>query len=171
MTNRYTRTNHFISTINSYKFPSEKINDVVDVFRSKQKENINNIKQCLDDKVPPELTNHIISYLRTNNIISITAIKKYLRENKSWKYDDITMCLISDKLPTFSPNDTRKLCDMFEKVNDTFNTIEEYVSNKLFSLIGYDEYCFSKLKFRNDNKKNDKIWKKICNELHWPYLL
>jgi hypothetical protein len=179
---RYRRTNHFIDSLKSLKVPSKIVNNVVEDFRSRQNIVTNDIIKCLNSKVPFEITNIIIDYLKNYNNISIGAIQKYLRENDSWKCDDIIMSQISDEPSTFSSSDVSKLCSLFNEVSNVYDKCRgerlnflsyAYVNNKLFRLVGYDEYCsyFPTLKSIDKLRISDKIWLKVCQELRWQPIL
>ena len=111
-------------------------------------------------------------------------LSKYSHLEYSKYYDNINQIIwnLSNIPPlNMSPEVEEQLCMMFEKIQDPFerhrssNRINflsySYVIHKFCQLLGYTQYLsyFTLLKSKDKLHEQDKIWKKICDDLDWKY--
>lgn len=112
-------------------------------------------------------------------------MKKILKKLKMTQYYEHATYIIS-KLsgippPTISRETEEKIRLMFRLIQvpfekhcpkDRTNFLSyAYVLHKFFQLLQLDEFTkyFPLLKSREKLKNQDKIWKKICDDLSWDY--
>lgn len=117
--------------------------------------------------------------------LSYSRVKDILKKLKSNKYYEhiphIIHRLNGMQMPHLSPELEERLKNMFKMIQTPFlkhsplrkNFLSySYVIHKFLQLLEEDEFlpCFQLLKSRDKLSEQDKIWKKICEELDWQYI-
>ncbi len=115
----------------------------------------------------------------------VKEILKKMKANKSYERVPQITARISGKLPPrMSPYQEEQMILMFQaiqapfekhKPSDRINFLSySYCLFKFCELMGWDQYlgCFSLLKGKDKLKRQDEIFKKICNseELNWQFI-
>lgn len=143
-------------------------------------------------KIPQEIYDVIQMELKKDKHINLATltrsqVKKYLQKyshlgyNKYYENINQIIRHLNGIQPfQMKPEVEEQLCSMFMKIQEPFerhcppdrtNFLSySYVMYKFCQLLGYNEYlpCFTLLKSRDKLRQQDKIWKNICNDLHWP---
>ncbi len=117
--------------------------------------------------------------------LKIDLIRKILKKHKLnnyYKYTTHILCIISNtELPKISQELRTILIKMFEMIQEPFLKYKpksrinflsySYIFYKFFELLKLDELkqSFTLLKSIKKLKQQDDVWRKICNELNWPF--
>jgi hypothetical protein len=140
--------------------------------------------------IPQEIMDIIILQLRRERIYDLktltnTQIRNILKKTGNSKYyEHIPYILgnLTGKYKVFPEEMIEKITAMFEEIQGPFEKHKpkerknflsyKYCCYKLCELLGYDEFleCFDLLKSREKLRKQDEIWKKICEDLRWEYI-
>ncbi len=140
--------------------------------------------------IPSEVYDQILIELKKQkitNMADLTAkkIKEILRRLKANKYYEhiphILNKLSGIPVPHFEPELEEKLRSMFTMIQPLFpkyapSTRKNFLSysyslNKMVQILGREDLMakFPLLKSLDKLAVQDNIWKKICNELGWPF--
>ena len=140
------------------------------------------IPQPIYDKIKLELKKkRIVNYSK----LTITIIREILRNLKLTKYYD-NVPFIINKLnnipaPKMNHKIEKKILEMFNMIESIWDIVKPkkrknmisypYILHKLCELLEYDEYLpsFPLLKSPEVLAEQDKIWERICQELHWEF--
>jgi hypothetical protein len=157
------------------------------------KEQLSHFQAKETTQIPQEVLDMILIEMKKEgktNLANLTRsrVKKYLSKYSnlgySKYYDNINQIIwnLSNIPPLNMPPEVEEqLCTMFEKIQEPFemhrssNRINflsySYVIHKFCQLLGYNQYLsyFTLLKSKDKLHEQDKIWKKICEELDWRY--
>lgn len=140
--------------------------------------------------IPEEIFEQILQEIRKEKIQDtkkitynkMREILKRLRINKYYEHINYIINRINGvPTPHFSLELEEKLCSMFKEIQGPFlkhcpkdrkNFLSySYVLYKLFQILGKHEYLrfFQLLKSREKLSIQDQIFKKICEDLGWPF--
>jgi len=158
---------------------------------------VNHLIECLNQfqakestEIPNEIYNEIMVEIKKTktNTTSIAFVKmknilKKLRLNQYYEHIPHIISKITGKpAPTLNIDVEDEIKNMFKKIQKPFakycpkdrtNFLSySYVLHKFFQLLGLDEFLsyFPLLKSREKLRLQDKIWKNICDDLHWPFV-
>lgn len=152
---------------------------------------LNQIQGKETTDIPEEIYDKILIEIkkqRISNMADLTynKVKKILKQIKVHKYYEHIPHIINRlnglPMPNFSIDLEEKLRSMFKQIQTPFlkhspanrkNFLSySYVLHKFLQLLEKDEYLvfFQLLKSRNKLAEQDKIWKKICEEVSWQYI-
>jgi len=158
---------------------------------------VNHLIECLNQfqakestEIPNEIYNEIMAEIKKTktNTTSIAFVKmknilKKLRLNQYYEHIPHIISKITGKpAPTLNIDVEDEIKNMFKKIQKPFakycpkdrtNFLSySYVLHKFFQLLGMDEFLsyFPLLKSREKLRLQDKIWKNICDDLHWPFV-
>jgi hypothetical protein len=158
---------------------------------------VNHLIECLNQfqakestEIPNEIYNEIMTEIRKTktSTISIAFVKmknilKKLRLNQYYEHIPHIISKITGKpAPTLNIDVEDEIKNMFKKIQKPFSKYcpkdrtnflsYSYVLHKFFQLLGLDEFLsyFPLLKSREKLRLQDKIWKNICDDLHWPFM-
>ena len=141
--------------------------------------------------IPDLVYNQILMELkkeRIDNMASLQPLKlreilKRLKLNKYYEHvPHIINRLNGVPAPIMTRNMEEKLRTMFKEIQTPFmkhcpkdrkNFLSySYVLHKFVELLGLDDFlpCFPLLKSREKLLQQDKIWKKICEDLRWEFI-
>ena len=141
-------------------------------------------------EIPSEVYDKIILEIekeRIHNMVNLTPIKlreilKKLKLNKYYEHvPHIINRLNGVQAPTMSREMEEKLRSMFKEIQAPFmkycpkdrkNFLSySYVLHKFVELLELDEFLpnFTLLKSREKLHQQDKIWKKVCEDLGWEF--
>ena len=141
--------------------------------------------------IPVKVYNDVLKELNKNKHIDIVKINnkqireilKKLKYNKFYEHiPNIINVISGNKAPSLNPQHEELLRNMFKEIQTPFmkHCPEErknflsysYVLHKFCELLELDELLqyFPLLKSREKLQQQDKIWKKICEELKWEYI-
>lgn len=142
-------------------------------------------------EIPKDVYDLILEELRKNRFynlkdLNIVYMKKILKKLNLAQYYEHATHIIS-KLsglppPTISRETEEKLRLMFKQIQTPFekhcpatrvNFLSySYVLHKFCQLLELDDFikCFPLLKSREKLRQQDKIWQKICEDLHWEFI-
>jgi uncharacterized Zn finger protein (UPF0148 family) len=144
-------------------------------------------------KIPPEIYDMILIECKKEKLNDLAKlnkkkVKKYLRKyihlgyNKFYENINQIICHLNGIQPiSFPPDVEEKFCNMFQKIQEPFEKYcppgrtnflsYTYVIYKFCQLAGYNEYLpfFNLLKSKDKLRQQDKIWKKICQDLGWNF--
>lgn len=157
------------------------------------KEQLSHFQAKETTKIPQEVYDIILVELKKEkktNLASLTRarIRRYLQKysylsyNKYYENINQIICHLNGMPPlSMPPEIEEQLCNMFQKIQDPFEKYcpldrtnflsYSYVIHKFCQLLGYNEYLpyFNLLKSKDKLHQQDKIWKKICQDLDWKY--
>ena len=140
--------------------------------------------------IPEEIFEQILQEIKKEKIQDtkkitynkMREILKRLRVNKYYEHINYIINRINSvPTPHFSLELEDKLCSMFKEIQGPFlkhcpkdrkNFLSySYVLYKLFQILGKHEYLkfFQLLKSREKLSVQDQIFKKICEDLNWPF--
>lgn len=140
--------------------------------------------------IPEEIFEQILQEIKKEKIQDtkkitynkMREILKRLRINKYYEHINYIINRINGvPTPHFSPELEDKLCSMFKEIQGPFlkhcpkdrkNFLSySYVLYKLFQILGKHEYLkfFQLLKSREKLSIQDQIFRKICDDLGWPF--
>ena len=140
--------------------------------------------------IPEEIFEQILQEIKKEKIydtrkITYSKMREILKKLKINKYYEHINYIINriNGVPTphFSPELEDKLCSMFKEIQGPFlkhcpkdrkNFLSySYVLYKLFQILGKNEYLrfFQLLKSREKLSVQDQIFRKICEDLNWPF--
>jgi len=168
-------------TFEKQKYPYKKINHL--------KEKLNQFQSKENADIPDSLYKNILNEIRKCRIsneditpLVIRNILKKLRETTYYEHLQQIYHKIIGKPPTTLPRDTELLIiNMFLATQESFQNHKgekrsnflnyAYVLNKLFKIIGLEEYSqyFYLLKSKNKLRDQDVIWEKICKDKGWKF--
>jgi len=158
---------------------------------------VNHLIECLNQfqakestEIPNDTYNEIMAEIKKTktNTTSIAFVKmknilKKLRLNQYYEHIPHIISKITGKpAPTLNIDVEDEIKNMFKKIQKPFakycpkdrtNFLSySYVLHKFFQLLGLDEFLsyFPLLKSREKLRLQDKIWKNICDDLHWPFV-
>lgn len=144
-------------------------------------------------KIPPEVYQVILTEFKKekkDNLKTLTKsqVKKYLLKyshldyNKYCENINQIICHLNGIQPVImTPEVEEQLCNMFIKIQEPFEKhcpsdrssflSYSYIIYKFCQLLGYYQYLphLKLLKSKDKIRQQDKIWKKICEELGWKY--
>jgi hypothetical protein len=162
----YKRSNHFQEWLNSF-----------------QAKETTDIPQRIFDRVMEELYRQRISDPASITTKKIREVLKDLKLRKYYEHVTQITCRLNGKCPPRMTPEQEEQCRLmfmaiqgpFEKhcPADRKNFLSySYCLYKFCELMAYDEFlpCFALLKGRDKLFKQDSIFKKICEELHWEFL-
>tara|TARA_Y100000591_G_scaffold332571_1_gene370442 strand:- start:1296 stop:2156 length:861 start_codon:yes stop_codon:yes gene_type:complete len=162
----YKRINHFNEKLSQFQGKEKTVipDEIYDRIRD---EIYKNPKLSLESLTPREM----------KYILKKLGLSKYYEH-----INYITNKINSYKLPTLSPEEEDKLRHMFNEIQEPFAKYSPnwrknflnyaYIFRKFMELLSYDYLLenFSELKSREKLYEQDKIWKKICNQLKWQFI-
>uniref|UniRef100_A0A6C0KEP1 Viral late gene transcription factor 3 zinc ribbon domain-containing protein n=1 Tax=viral metagenome TaxID=1070528 RepID=A0A6C0KEP1_9ZZZZ len=140
--------------------------------------------------IPTELRDALIKELRKERIesaedITTARVRRYLKKlgkHKYYEHITIIICqLTGKKPPRLSKDLEEKILQMFSEIQQPFerhcpsdrkNFLSySYTIHKLCLILDKSELCvhFPLLKSRDKNFCQDQIWKRICQDLNWPF--
>jgi hypothetical protein len=135
------------------------------------------------DAIMDELKKERISNTESVKPAKIREILKKLKHTNFYEHVPYILNRINGKTaPVMSREIEEKLRYMFKEIQSSFvkhcpknrsNFLSySYVLYKFCELLELDDYlqCFPLLKNRDKLYNQDKIWEKICEDLHWQYL-
>jgi hypothetical protein len=152
---------------------------------------LNQIQGKETTEIPEEIYDKILCEIkkqRVTNMADLTygKIKKILKQLKGNKYYEHVPHIINRlngvPMPNFSPELEEKLRCMFKQIQAPFlkhspqkrkNFLSySYVLKKFLQLLEKDEFLefFQLLKSRDKLAAQDKIWKKICDDIGWQFI-
>jgi hypothetical protein len=141
-------------------------------------------------EISPDIYNLVIKEIRKQRIndtskLTLKRMKQILKKLRLHQYYEhiphITSKITGNKAPEISRETEEIFRKMFKEIQLPFekncpkartNFLSySYVLHKFCQLLGLDEYkkCFPLLKSREKLRDQDKIWKKMCTQLHWKY--
>jgi hypothetical protein len=157
------------------------------------KEQLSHFQAKETTKIPQEVYDVILVEFKKEkraNLAYLTRsrVKKYLQKythlnyNKYYENINQIICHLNGMQPLSMPPEVEdQLCNMFLKIQDPFekhcppgrtNFLSySYVIHKFCQLLGYDEYLpyFNLLKSKDKLHQQDKIWKKVSQDVGWKY--
>lgn len=152
---------------------------------------LNQIQGKETTDIPEEIYDKILMEIKKQRItnmadLSYNKVKRILKQIKVHKYYEHIPHIINRlnglPMPNFSLELEEKLRTMFKQIQTPFlkhspsnrkNFLSySYVLHKFLQLLDKDEYLvfFQLLKSRNKLAEQDKIWKKICEEVNWQFI-
>lgn len=152
---------------------------------------LNQIQGKETTEIPEEIYDKILMEIKKQRItnmaeLSYDKVKKILKQLKVHKYYEHIPHIINRlnglPMPNFSQDLEEKLRTMFKQIQTPFlkhsppnrkNFLSySYVLHKFLQLLEKDEYLifFQLLKSRDKLAAQDKIWKKICEEVGWQFI-
>ena len=152
---------------------------------------LNQIQGKETTDIPEEIYDKILMEIKKQRItnmadLSYNKVKRILKQIKVHKYYEHIPHIINRlnglPMPNFSVELEEKLRTMFKQIQTPFlkhsppnrkNFLSySYVLHKFLQLIDKDEYLvfFQLLKSRNKLAEQDKIWRKICEEVNWQFI-
>jgi hypothetical protein len=164
------------------------------------KDHLNRLQAKENVVISPELLKEILLEFKKRRISSSSQvteklIKDILRNlNRSEYYDHIRSIkrhLIGEKPLSLTPQLETTLETMFYKTLEPFQKYKHlisgrknylsypYVIHKLLDIVAKDSrdpkikelsQSFKLLKSQEKLREQEKIWEKICNDLHWPFI-
>jgi hypothetical protein len=162
----YKRINHFNEKLAQFQ-GREKTVIPDNIFKALHEEVEKNRKIRMDDVTPKD-----VKYM-----LKKLGMSKYYEH-----INYITTNLNGYQLPSLSSAEEEKLRQMFNSIQRPFSRHAPvwrknflnyaYIFRKFIELISYDWLLphFSELKSREKLYEQDKIWKKICEELDWEFI-
>ncbi|AYV78614.1 MAG: late transcription factor VLTF3-like protein [Edafosvirus sp.] len=151
---------------------------------------MNQIQAKESTEIPKNVYDRIISEFKRNKIkniqmISIPKMKTILKKLRLQQYYEHIPHIISKMTgrppPTLSREVEEKIKVMFRSIQEPFTKYcpkdrtnflsYSYVLHKFFQLLEMDEFVqyFPLLKSREKLRLQDKIWKRICDDLKWQF--
>lgn len=140
------------------------------------------IPEDIFERILQEIKKEKIQDTRKITYNKMREILKKLRINKYYEHINYIINRINGvATPHFSPELEDKLCSMFKEIQGPFlrhcpkdrkNFLSySYCLFKLFQILGMHEYLslFSLLKSREKLQVQDTIFRKICDDLGWPF--
>lgn len=152
---------------------------------------LNQIQGKETTEIPEEIYDKILMEIKKQRItnmadLSYDKVKRILKQLKVHKYYEHIPHIINRlnglPMPNFSQDLEEKLRTMFKQIQTPFlkhsppnrkNFLSySYVLHKFLQLLEKDEYLvfFQLLKSRDKLAAQDKIWKKICEEVGWQFI-
>ena len=152
---------------------------------------LNQIQGKETTEIPEEIYDKILIEIKKQRItnmadLSYDKVKQILKQLKVHKYYEHIPHIINRlnglPMPNFSQELEEKLRTMFKQIQTPFlkhsppnrkNFLSySYVLHKFLQLLDKDEYLifFQLLKSRDKLAAQDKIWKKICEEVGWQFI-
>lgn len=152
---------------------------------------MNQIQAKETTEIPDEVYDKILLEIKKQRITNmadlthnkIKEILKRLRINKYYEHSAHIINRLSGlPMPHLSPELEEKLRNMFKQIQTPFlkwappdrkNFLSySFVLHKFMQLLDKDEYLgyFPLLKARDKLNQQDRIWKKICEELGWQFV-
>ena len=152
---------------------------------------LNQIQGKETTEIPEEIYDQILMEIKKQRItnmadLSYDKVKRILKQLKVHKYYEHIPHIINRlnglPMPNFSQDLEEKLRTMFKQIQTPFlkhsppnrkNFLSySYVLHKFLQLLEKDEYLifFQLLKSRDKLAGQDKIWKKICEEVGWQFI-
>ena len=141
-------------------------------------------------QIPKEVMSNIKSQIKKERIelkdIDNKKAKEILKKlgyNKYYEHIPFIKEKLGIKPPVMSPELEDKLCNLFTEIQRPYakfcpdnrvNFLNYYYTvYKLCELLGETSYLpyFPMLKDRDKRIEQDEIWKKICNELNWEFIV
>lgn len=151
---------------------------------------LNQIQGKETTDIPEELFDKILLEIKKQRLTNMTDltytrvknILKILKANKYYEHiPHIIHRLNGMTMPYLAPELEERLKSMFKQIQTPFlkhspnrkNFLSySYVIHKMLQLLEKDEFLssFPLLKSKDKLFEQDKIWKKICEELEWEYI-
>lgn len=152
---------------------------------------LNQIQGKETTEIPEEIYDKILFEIKKQRItnmadLSYDKVKRILKQLKVHKYYEHIPHIINRlnglPMPNFSPDLEEKLRTMFKHIQTPFlkhaptmrkNFLSySFCLHKFLQLLEKDEYLsyFCLLKSRDKLQAQDKIWKKICEEVKWQFI-
>lgn len=152
---------------------------------------LNQIQGKETTEIPEEIYDKILMEIKKQRItnmadLSYDKVKRILKQLKVHKYYEHIPHIINRlnglPMPNFAQDLEEKLRTMFKQIQSPFlkhsppnrkNFLSySYVLHKFLQLLEKDEYLifFQLLKSRDKLAAQDKIWKKICEEVGWQFI-
>lgn len=164
----YQRVNHFKERLSQFQEPCNIPNSV---YRSIVNELLSQGYKDMNYLHKP--------YMQTN---LVRKILKKLKLNIYYKHCAHIICTLAQtQIPKISQELRSILIQMFELIQEPFEKYKpknrinflsySYVFFKFLELLSLDELkqSFTLLKSEKKLREQDEVWRKICNELNWPY--
>jgi len=164
-------------------FSYKRINHLNEWLNQIQGKETTEIPEEVYDKILMEIKKHRITNMAN---LSYDKVKRILKQLKAHKYYEHIPHIINRlnglPMPSFSPELEEKLRNMFKHIQTPFvknqpvqrkNFLSySFVLNKFLQLLDKDEYLvyFPLLKSRDKLAAQDKIWRKICEEVGWQFI-
>jgi hypothetical protein len=161
----YKRINHFMEWLN--QFQAKESTDIpeqvyVDIRAELKKQKITNVNQISTKRV--------------------RIILKKLKYSEHYEHTIYIVCRLTGKTPpTLSRETEEKIKTMFKQIQEPFmrhcppsriNFLSySYVLHKIFKIIKLEKYTafFELLKSKEKLRSQEEMWKKICDDLKWPF--
>jgi predicted RNA-binding Zn-ribbon protein involved in translation (DUF1610 family) len=163
-------------------YPYKRINHYMEWLSQFQAKESTEIPKEIYEKITCEMKKHRI---RSTTTITIRQMKEILKKLRLHQYYEHVPHIISKITglppPTISRDTEEKLKIMFKEIQQPFSRhcpssrtnflSYSYVLHKFCQLLELDDFikCFPLLKSREKLRLQDKIWKKICEDLRWQY--
>jgi hypothetical protein len=164
-------------------FSYKRINHFNECLAQFQAKETTDIPQEVYDKIILELKKERIKDMTKLTSAKIRQILKKLKKNKYYEHvPHIINKLNGISPPVMSRETEETLRRMFKEIQVPFHKFcpkdrknflsYNYVLRKFVELLELDEFieCFVLLKNREKLNEQDKIWKDICNYLHWEFI-
>lgn len=153
---------------------------------------LNQLQAAETTTIPPEVVEQLRAEFKKekiSNIVSIThskvrAFLKKLKLNRYYEHVPYITNILSGVPPMRMPQELQeRLKNMFNEIQAPFDKhcppdrknflSYSYVLYKFCELLSEDDYLvyFPLLKSREKLAAQDSIWRDICRELHWEYIL
>jgi Poxvirus Late Transcription Factor VLTF3 like. len=174
--------NHKDAVIDKPRFPYKRCNHL--------NEWLNQFQAKESTEIPEEVYNNIKAELKKMKIVNVKKITiqrirnilKKLKYNQYYEHTVFIVSRITNKSPPVLSRETEdKIKSMFKAIQEPFykhcpsNRINflsySYVLHKIFQILGLREYVhyFDLLKSREKLRIQEEIWRKICQDLNWPF--
>jgi hypothetical protein len=141
-------------------------------------------------EIPQEVFDAILFEIKKERITNMATLKRstlreILKKIKFNKYEHIPHILNrlnGQNAPVMKREDEEKLRHMFKEIQPSFQKHRpedrsnflsySFILYKFCEILELDEFltCFPLLKNRDKLYMQDKIWQKICADLHWEFI-
>lgn len=164
-------------------FPYKRINHFNEWLAQFQAKESTDIPEEVYDRIRTELRKERIINMATLKHTKLKEILKKLGLSKYYEHVPHIICRLNGTdAPVLSAETENRLRHMFKEIQPAFirhcpherkNFLSySYVLFKFCELLEMDEFlsCFPLLKSREKLHDQDKIWKKICDEMRWEFI-
>ena len=169
-------------SINKTNYPYKRLNHFIEWLNEFQAKETVNIPKEVYDKIINELTKLGYTNRSQLNLKIIKSVLKKIKLNKYYEHASYITSQLSGNPPPTLDHDTEEcLKTLFILIEQSYNKHRPstrinffsypYVLHKLFQIFGKNEYLmyFPLLKSKEKVKTQDEIWKKVCEDLNWPF--
>lgn len=164
-------------------FPYKRINHFNEWLAQFQAKESTDIHEDVYERIRTELRKERITNMATLKHSKLKEILKKLGLSKYYEHVPHIICRLNGiSPPVLSAETENRLRHMFREIQPAFirhcpperkNFLSySYVLFKFCELLEMDEFlsCFPLLKSREKLHEQDKIWKKICEEMRWEFI-